>query len=269
MPPSYQDRLVKCTWPRMRGVFSTSAATQGPTTLEVSHDFSDISPSGELMALTIFRACGLVCLFLSLTACASTRSSIPTESPATSLVESPSEQLARAVSESKITAARKLPQESETARSKVRDLARVLERYTSASDALRTASRYFEHTTDPELWAAMTIVESECKSVAVSNKGAQGKLQVMPWWKRERGFEFYRGETSHLDDDLNFRAAFKIFQRILVENRGDKWRAVERYCGLGTAARKHSKKVQDVYIRIKKTMSRMPTKTLRTDLASE
>ena len=221
------------------------------------------------MALSKFRACGLVCLLLSLSACASTQSAIPTENTAVSLVQPPSRQSTRATSESNTTAAKKPPQEPEPARSKVRALARVLARYTSASDALRTASRYIEHTTDPELWAAMTIVESECKSTAVSNKGAQGKLQVMPWWKRERGFRFYSGETSHLDDDLNFRAAFKIFQRNLVESRGDKWKAVERYCGLGTAARRHSKKVQEVYTRIKKAMSRMSAKTHKTDLARE
>ena len=211
--------------------------------------------------MTTLRACGLVCLFLSLSACASTQSTIPTED--TSLVQPPPKQLPQATSESKTAAA------SATARKKVRALARVLERYTSASDALKTASRYIEHTTDPELWAAMTIVESECKSAAVSNKGAQGKLQVMHWWKREPGFEFYRGKTSHLDDDLNFRAAFKIFQRNLVESRGDKWKAVERYCGVGTAARRHSKKVQEVYAKIKKSMSGMFTKQPNTDLARE
>ena len=231
------------------------------------------------MALMTSRLCVFACLLLSLSACASTQTTVLTENTAVnfigppenadmSLVGPPYKHLPQATTRSKTTL-KKLSQKSETARKKAIALARVLERYTSASDAQRTASRYIEHTTDPELWAAMTIVESECKTEAVSNAGAQGKLQVMPWWKRERGFEFYRGETSHLDDDLNFRAAFKIFQRNLVESCGDKWKAVERYCGLGTAARRHSKKVQEVYARIKKAMSRMATRTLRTDLVRE
>ncbi|HJV33426.1 lytic transglycosylase domain-containing protein [Geomonas sp.] len=134
---------------------------------------------------------------------------------------------------------------------KITVLANILQNYTNAHDAMKTAFRYHNETSDPELWTAMTIVESKGRSKAVSERGAQGKLQVMPFWKKQPGFEFYSRKYSHLNDSLNFRAAHKIFRRLLAQQKGDKWLAVERYCGVGPAAREYVAKVRNLYERIK------------------
>jgi hypothetical protein len=131
-------------------------------------------------------------------------------------------------------------------------LAKVLSEYTSKDDAIRTAKRYCTKSDDPELWTAMTLVESSANSNAVSPVGAQGKLQVMPSWKNKKGFEFYRGRYSHLNDDLNFKAAQKILTDNLNNADGKKWVAVERYCGTGPAARAYVAKVQRIYYSLKK-----------------
>lgn len=134
---------------------------------------------------------------------------------------------------------------------KITVLAKILGNYTNQHDAVTTACRYQNETNDPELWTAMTIVESKGRSKAVSGRGAQGKLQVMPFWKKQPGFEFYSKKDSHLNDTLNFRAAHKIYRKLLVQQKGDKWLAVERYCGVGPAARAYVAKVRDLYERIK------------------
>jgi soluble lytic murein transglycosylase-like protein len=134
---------------------------------------------------------------------------------------------------------------------KVSALATILRKYTDNTDAVKTAHRYQVHTDDPELWTAMTIVESRCNSAAVSTSGAQGKLQVMPFWKKAPGFEFYRAKDSHLDDNLNFRAAYKVYQTLLSEAEGNKWLAVERYCGIGRKAKLYAAEVKRLYGRIK------------------
>jgi soluble lytic murein transglycosylase-like protein len=134
---------------------------------------------------------------------------------------------------------------------KVSALASILSNYTDKTDAVKTARRYQVHTDDPELWTAMTIVESRCNSAAVSTSGAQGKLQVMPFWKRAPGFEFYRGKYSHLDDNLNFKAAHKVYKMLLSEHKGNKWLAVERYCGVGHDAKVYAAEVKQLYSRIK------------------
>ena len=97
----------------------------------------------------------------------------------------------------------------------------------------------------------MDITESEGRSIAVSPVGAQGRLQVMPGWKTKKGFEFYRGRFSHLNDDLNFQAAQLILNDNLAQYRGNKWLAVERYCGTGPDARDYVAKIKRLYKEIK------------------
>jgi len=140
---------------------------------------------------------------------------------------------------------------SPRAGAEVSALTNILRDYTDDDDALRTAVRYHKRTDDPALWTAITIVESGCNSNVVSPSGAQGKLQVMPFWKNTPGFEFYRGKNSHLNDDLNFRAAYKVYRMLKREHNGDKWRAVERYCGTGPDARVYVSRVREVYKKIK------------------
>jgi len=129
-----------------------------------------------------------------------------------------------------------------------------------AADAERTAARYCDKSksiinihekTLPDVWACMTVVESRGDSTAVSSEGAQGKLQVMPSWKRKPGFEFYRGKYSHLDDDKNYRAAQKVLLDCLTDNRSDLWKSVERYCGTGPDARDYVRKVKRLYLELR------------------
>lgn len=137
-------------------------------------------------------------------------------------------------------------------------LAGFLSEYIDEEDAIRTARRYCndneqdKRLKDPEMWTAMTIAESGGDSEAVSPVGAQGKLQVMPSWKRKKGFEFYRGRYSHLNDDLNYKAAKKIMADNLDDTHNNKWLSVERYCGTGPDARAYRNKVHRIYLTLRK-----------------
>ncbi|MBW7956300.1 MAG: lytic transglycosylase domain-containing protein [Deltaproteobacteria bacterium] len=71
---------------------------------------------------------------------------------------------------------------------------------------LRYSSRYG---LEPGLVAAIIKVESSANPFAVSSKGAQGLMQVMPFWKRELGVH---GTLFDIDNNIN------VGCRILAEN---------------------------------------------------
>jgi hypothetical protein len=125
-----------------------------------------------------------------------------------------------------------------------------LERFTDSRDAHKTTLLVLKKK-DPDLWASIAAAESGCNSTAISPAGAQGKWQVMPQCKLDEGFEFYRDKHAYLDDSKNLEAANKIMDSKLKDTRGNKWLAVERYCGQGPDARDFAVKVRRYYAQIK------------------
>lgn len=92
----------------------------------------------------------------------------------------------------------------------------------------------------PELVLAVIDIESGFDRFAISSVGAQGLMQVMPFWLKEIG---------HEDDNLfvvetNLRMGCTILKYYLDRSKGDVRRALNRYNG--TRKRKYSDKVLEV-----------------------
>lgn len=79
----------------------------------------------------------------------------------------------------------------------------------------------------PDLVLAVIAIESAFNRFAVSRVGAQGLMQVMPFWKREIG----RPEDNLMDIDVNVRYGCKILQYYIKKSRGDLSEALARYNG--------------------------------------
>lgn len=92
----------------------------------------------------------------------------------------------------------------------------------------------------PELVLAVIDIESRFDRYAISSVGAQGLMQVMPFWLREIG---------HPDDNLfelrtNLRMGCTILKYYLDRTNGDVRKALNRYNG--TRRRKYSDNVLTV-----------------------
>ena len=79
----------------------------------------------------------------------------------------------------------------------------------------------------PDLVLALIQVESYFDRYAVSRVGAQGLMQVMPFWKHEIG----RPEDNLTDIDTNLRYGCRILQLYLKREKGNMTRALARYNG--------------------------------------
>ena len=80
---------------------------------------------------------------------------------------------------------------------------------------------------EPDLVLAVIAIESSFNRFAVSSAGAQGLMQVMPFWKRELG----RDDDNLTDIDTNIRYGCSILKYYLGVERGDLVRALARYNG--------------------------------------
>ena len=83
------------------------------------------------------------------------------------------------------------------------------------------------HEIDPELALAVIEVESTFDRFAVSTAGAQGLMQVMPFWKKELG----RDDDNLTDARTNVRYGMTILAHYLNREAGDAVRALTRYHG--------------------------------------
>ena len=95
-------------------------------------------------------------------------------------------------------------------------------------DFLRTV--YYEATRaglDPQLVLGLIQVESGFRKYAVSQAGARGFLQVMPFWVRSIGAPEHN--LFHLR--LNLRYGCTILRHYLDMERGNLYRALGRYNG--------------------------------------
>ncbi len=79
----------------------------------------------------------------------------------------------------------------------------------------------------PDLVLAVIEVESHFNRYAVSRVGAQGLMQVMPFWKHEIG----RPDDNLTDQDTNLRYGCHILQYYLQKENGHLARALARYNG--------------------------------------
>ena len=89
----------------------------------------------------------------------------------------------------------------------------------------------------PELVLAVIDIESRFDRYAISSVGAQGLMQVMPFWLKEIGHP----EDNLFDIHTNLRMGCTILKYYLDRTNGDVRKALNRYNG--TRKRKYSDKV--------------------------
>lgn len=96
----------------------------------------------------------------------------------------------------------------------------------------------------PELVLSVIQIESAFDRFALSYVGAQGYMQVMPFWKKEIG----REDDNLMDTRTNLRYGCTILKHYLDREKGDLFRALGRYNGsLGKA--KYPEKVMTAWDR--------------------
>jgi soluble lytic murein transglycosylase-like protein len=79
----------------------------------------------------------------------------------------------------------------------------------------------------PELVLSVIQVESNFDRFAISEAGAQGLMQVMPFWLKELG----RPEANLFDTQTNLRFGCTILRYYLDMEKGNTARALARYNG--------------------------------------
>ena len=79
----------------------------------------------------------------------------------------------------------------------------------------------------PEIVLALIEVESHFDSYAVSSAGAQGMMQIMPYWKHEIG----RPEDNLINIQTNLRYGCTILKYYLDREKGQLADALARYNG--------------------------------------
>ena len=79
----------------------------------------------------------------------------------------------------------------------------------------------------PELVLAVIDVESNFNRFAISKAGAQGLMQVMPFWLKEIG----KPKDNLFDVRTNLRMGCTILKYYLNKEKGDLTRALARYNG--------------------------------------
>lgn len=79
----------------------------------------------------------------------------------------------------------------------------------------------------PELVLAVINVESNFNSWAISRAGAQGLMQIMPFWLKE----IPQAGDNLFDTRTNLRFGCTILKHYLEKERGDFQRALARYNG--------------------------------------
>jgi soluble lytic murein transglycosylase-like protein len=95
----------------------------------------------------------------------------------------------------------------------------------------------------PELVLAVIEVESHFNRFAISRVGAQGMMQVMPFWKNEIG----RPEDNLTKNITNFEYGCRILQFYINREDGKLFPALARYNG-SYPRRVYSNKVYDAWL---------------------
>ncbi len=95
----------------------------------------------------------------------------------------------------------------------------------------------------PELVLAVIEVESHFNRFAISPVGAQGMMQVMPFWKDEIG----RPDDNLTINSTNLEYGCRILQFYLQREKGQLHRALAAYNG-SSGSRRYSDKVYRVWL---------------------
>lgn len=95
----------------------------------------------------------------------------------------------------------------------------------------------------PELILAVIQIESSFNPYAVSRVGAQGLMQVMPFWKKEIGST----DDNLIDTETNLHYGSTILKRYLDREKGDHANALARYNG-SYGSYKYSRKVMNAWL---------------------
>lgn len=98
------------------------------------------------------------------------------------------------------------------------------ERFTILRLVHQESSRF---SLDPLLILALINVESDFDHYAVSNAGARGLMQVMPFWKHELG----QSDDSLFDIQTNLKYGCAILSLYLKKENKDTTKALARYNG--------------------------------------
>jgi soluble lytic murein transglycosylase-like protein len=107
-------------------------------------------------------------------------------------------------------------------------LARYIDDHNERLTLLQTVYREADrHELDADLVLAVMQVESAFDRYAISRVGAQGLMQVMPFWRLEIG----RPHDILTDMDTNVRYGTAILAHYLVVSNGDLVDALARYNG--------------------------------------
>jgi len=115
------------------------------------------------------------------------------------------------------------------------------ERLTILRHVHREASR---HDLQPELVLAVIQIESAFNPYAVSVVGAQGMMQVMPFWKKEIG----RPDDNLIDLVTNLRYGCTILKHYINREKGGLANALARYNG-SYGSYKYSRKVMNAWFK--------------------
>jgi len=79
----------------------------------------------------------------------------------------------------------------------------------------------------PEMVLAVINIESAFKPYAISSVGAQGYMQIMPFWRKEIG----RPDDNLMEYKTNLRYGCAILAHYLKREKGNWTRALARYNG--------------------------------------
>jgi len=110
---------------------------------------------------------------------------------------------------------------------------------------LHQVHRYaLAHDVQPSLVLAVIEVESRFDRYAVSRVGAQGFMQVMPFWKKEIG----RPDDNLIDLETNLQYGITILKHYLDREKGRWPEALARYNG-SYGSYRYSIKVMDAWER--------------------
>ncbi|ODS25083.1 hypothetical protein AB835_00400 [Candidatus Endobugula sertula] len=96
---------------------------------------------------------------------------------------------------------------------------------------------------EPELVLAIIQIESAFDPYAISYVGAQGMMQVMPFWKKEIG----RPNDNLIDITTNLQYGCTILKHYLKREKGHITNALARYNG-SYGSYKYAKKVMDAWL---------------------
>jgi soluble lytic murein transglycosylase-like protein len=112
------------------------------------------------------------------------------------------------------------------------DMSNRLKRYVEDEKTRLSMLKHIHHEArrselQPELVLALIEVESHFDTYAISKSGAQGMMQIMPFWLDEIG----RPEDNLIDMKTNLRMGCTILKYYMDMEKNDLHRALARYNG--------------------------------------